>query len=190
MSINRKQEIIKAATQSFSSFGYKATTMNQVAKMANVGKGTIYTFFKNKEELFDDIITTLISDMENKALEAISSEKPFKKNLHDALYKMLEFRLEHQLTLKLFEEDKNFGTPVVQNGMKKLESAILTFIKEKIEKAIEKNEIKPCDPEITAFVLLKLYIALIVDWEKERDPLTKESISDLFELYIINGLDL
>ncbi len=35
-----------------SSFGYKATTMDQVARLANVGKGTIYTFFKNKEELF------------------------------------------------------------------------------------------------------------------------------------------
>lgn len=188
MSINRKQDIIKAATQSFSSFGYKATTMDQVARLANVGKGTIYTFFKNKEELFNDIITTLIDDMENEAIQAISSEKSFKENLHDALYKMLEFRLEHQLTIKLFEEDRDFGTPIVQDGMKKLESSILTFIKEKIEKAIDKKEIKQCNPEITAFVLLKLYIALIVDWEKERKPLDKKEIANLFELYIFEGL--
>lgn len=188
MSIDRKQEIIKAATKSFSLFGYKATTMDQVAKLANVGKGTIYTFFKNKEELFDDIISTLIADMEKEALTAISANKPFKQNLHDALYKMLEFRMEHQLTIKLFEEDRNFGTPVVQDGMKKLESAISTFIQDKIEKAIVKKEIKPCDPEITAFILLKLYIALIVDWEKEREPLNKEEIAHLFELYIFNGL--
>lgn len=188
MSINRKQEIIKAATQSFSLFGYKATTMDQVAKLANVGKGTIYTFFKNKEELFDDIIATLIADMENEALQAISPEKPFRVNLHDALYKMLEFRLEHQLTIKLFEEDRDFGTPIVQDGMKKLETSILTFIKEKIEKAIEKKEIKQCDPEMTAFILLKLYIALIMDWEKEREPLDKKEIANLFELYIFDGL--
>lgn len=188
MSFDRKQEIIKAATKSFSLFGYKATTMDQVAKLANVGKGTIYTFFKNKEELFDDIITTLISDMESEAQAAISPDKPLKKNLHDALYKILEFRLEHQLTIKLFEEDRDFGTPTVQDGVKKLESATLDFIKEKIEKAIVKKEIKPCDPEITAFILLKLYIALIMDWEKSREPLKKEEIANLFELYIFNGL--
>jgi hypothetical protein len=34
-------------------------------------------------------------------------------------------------------------------------------IKEKIETAIENGSIKPCDPELTAFVMLKLYIALI-----------------------------
>ncbi|GAA3330028.1 hypothetical protein GCM10020331_080890 [Ectobacillus funiculus] len=45
MAIDRKWAIIEAATASFASFGYKATTIDQVAKMANVGKGTIYTFF-------------------------------------------------------------------------------------------------------------------------------------------------
>ena len=54
--VDRKKLIIEAAAKSFSLYGYKATTMDQVAKLANVGKGTIYTFFKTKEELFDEII--------------------------------------------------------------------------------------------------------------------------------------
>ena len=49
MAIDRKRSIIEAATKSFSAFGYKATTMDQVAKLANVGKGTIYTFSKIKK---------------------------------------------------------------------------------------------------------------------------------------------
>lgn len=49
MSIDRKRQIIEAATKSFSLFGYKATTMEQIAKLANVGKGTIYTFLKTKK---------------------------------------------------------------------------------------------------------------------------------------------
>ena len=62
MMIDRRQEIIAAATKSFTLFGYKATTMDQVAKIANVGKGTIYTFFSNKEELFQEIAMTLIRE--------------------------------------------------------------------------------------------------------------------------------
>ncbi|MFD1909166.1 TetR/AcrR family transcriptional regulator [Paenibacillus rhizoplanae] len=45
MSIDRKALILQAATLSFVQFGYKATTMDQVSRIANVGKGTIYTFF-------------------------------------------------------------------------------------------------------------------------------------------------
>ena len=46
--IDRRQQVIHAAAQSFAMFGYKATTMDQVAKIANVGKGTIYTFSQTK----------------------------------------------------------------------------------------------------------------------------------------------
>jgi len=188
MTIDRRQEILNAATKSFSLFGYKATTMDQVAKLAKVGKGTIYTFFQNKEELFDEIIMKLIQDMEVAATNAIDESKSFRENVHQALYKMLEFRLEHQLTIKLFQEERDIGTPVVQDVMKRLEQSILSFIEEKIQRAIDKGEIKQCDPEMTAFVLLKLYVALIFDWEKNRKPLHKEEIANLFELYIFNGL--
>lgn len=190
MTIDRRQEIINAATQSFSLFGYKATTMDQVARLANVGKGTIYTFFKNKEELFDEIINSLIKDMEEAANNAIDQDKSFKENLHLALYKMLEFRLEHQLTIKLFQEDRDLGTPIVQDVMERLESTILNFIEDKINKALVKGQIKQCNPELTAFVLMKLYIALIFDWEKGRKPLSKEEIANLFDLYIFKGLSV
>lgn len=46
MAIDRRQQVIEAAEKSFALFGYKATTMDQVAKIANVGKGTIYTFLR------------------------------------------------------------------------------------------------------------------------------------------------
>ena len=61
--MDRRQEILEAATKSFSLFGFKATTMDQVAKIANVGKGTIYTFFDNKEDLFHAIVFTMINQM-------------------------------------------------------------------------------------------------------------------------------
>lgn len=47
--VDRRKLIVQAAAQSFALFGYKATTMDQVAKIANVGKGTIYTFLRIKK---------------------------------------------------------------------------------------------------------------------------------------------
>lgn len=162
--------------------------MDQVAKMANVGKGTIYTFFKNKEELFDEIITSLLIEMREEADNVINSSETFIENVHRALYKMLEYRMTHQLTIKIFQESKEFGTPAVQEVVHKVEQMIVHYIKEKIELAIEKGEVERCDPEITAFVMLKLYISLIFDWEKYHEPLEKEEIANLFETYLFKGL--
>lgn len=52
LAVDRRKLILEAATKSFSMFGYKATTMDHVAKIANVGKGTIYTFLKIKRSSF------------------------------------------------------------------------------------------------------------------------------------------
>ncbi|MGD6817749.1 TetR/AcrR family transcriptional regulator [Metabacillus sp. 84] len=190
MSIDRKRLIIDAATKSFTQFGYKATTMDLVAKQANVGKGTIYTFFKNKEELFDEIFTALLAEIKHAADEAIHPEFSFFENAHRALYSVLEYRKKHQLTIKIFQESTELGTPAVLEVVSRLEGMVIGYIKQRIQKAVEKGEISPCDPELTAFLMLKLYISLIFDWEKNHEPLTKEKIAELFELYFLKGLSV
>ena len=190
MSVNRKQLILEAATKSFSLFGYKATTMEQVAKIANVGKGTIYTFYENKEQLFKEIVLRMISEMKAEAEQVIQPDLSFNENLHRALYRILEFRKEHQLSIKLFQEEKEMGTPAVQEMLDEVEMAIVSYITGKIQIAIDKKEIRPCNPEIMAFLMLKTYFALIVDWEKNHPPLEKEEIAELLQLYLFEGLSI
>lgn len=188
MTVNRKKLIVEAATKSFSQFGYKATTIDQVAKIANVGKGTIYTFFKNKEELFDAIVSTLIVELKETADEAIIGDSPFHEEIHQALFRILEFRISHQLTIKLFQEAREIGTPAVVDVINRIENNILNNIEERIARAIENGRIQHCDPKLTAFVMFKLYISLIFDWEKDHKPLGKDEIAKLFEQYIFKGL--
>ncbi|WP_141433142.1 TetR/AcrR family transcriptional regulator [Bacillus sp. 03113] len=185
---DRKQQIIEAAAKSFSLFGYKATTMDQVAKLANVGKGTIYTFFNNKEELFAEIIHSVIQEMKVVAEEAFQANLPFHERIHAVLFQILEFRKKHQLMIKLFQEQKEMGTPAVREVLEQVENVILNYMKDKIIIAVENGEVRKCDPELTAFVMLKLYTSLIFEWEKNHPPLTKEQIASLFEQYIFIGL--
>ena len=188
--VNRKQQIIDAATKSFSLFGYKATSMDQVARLANVGKGTIYTFFKNKEELFSEIITSLIKEMKEAAEEVMDDNLSFYENASHALYQILDFRKKHQLTIKLIQEEKEMGTREVLEVLQKIESVIVLYLQEIIQKAIDKGEIKPNNPELTAFMMLKLYIALMFDWEQNHKPLQKEEVFQIFELYLFKGLSI
>ncbi|WAA12039.1 TetR/AcrR family transcriptional regulator [Fervidibacillus halotolerans] len=187
MTVDRKKQVIEAAGQSFSMFGYKGTTIDQIAKLANVGKGTIYTYFKNKEELLQHIMQQLIIEMKNEAEKTVEEGLSFYEKVHRAIYKMLEYRMTHQLAIKLFEEAK-FGAPEVVEAQNHFEEAIVSYIAKQIEKAIADGEIRSCDPRITAFVILKIYIALIFDWEKKNPPLSKEKLSELLDLYIFRGL--
>ncbi|WJH35224.1 TetR/AcrR family transcriptional regulator [Paenibacillus sp. CC-CFT747] len=188
MAVDRRKQIVEAAAKSFALFGYKATTMDQVARIANVGKGTIYTFFVNKEELFDEIMKDFIRDILRIAEEAIDPSRPFFENMHRVLYGVLDFRNRHALTVQLTHEIREVGTPKVRESMDGIEKALLAFIRDKVSEAVGKGEMKPCDPDLTAFVILKLYFALVNDWERTHAPLGKEKISQLMDLYLVHGL--
>ncbi|AOZ92325.1 TetR/AcrR family transcriptional regulator [Paenibacillus crassostreae] len=187
--MDRRKQVLTAAAQSFANFGYKATTMDQVAKMANVGKGTIYTFFANKEELFDEILHGVIIEMKNIADREISRDKSFFDNLYRVLDSLLEFRGEHELLIKLSHEFHDFGTPQVLEALDKVENVVLEYIEHELNIALENKEIKPCDPQIVSVVLKKLYITLSTEISKYRAPLSKEEIKQYFRLFLSDGLE-
>lgn len=188
MAIDRKQQIVMAATKSFTLFGYKATTMEQVAKLANVGKGTIYTFFTNKEQLFQEIVHSLILEIKLAAEESMDSNKSFPENVQAALNAILEYRKRHQFMMMLFEEEREMGTPAVAEMVNEIELAIVAYIREKVELAVLKEEIVVNDSEIAAFLMYKMYNALIFDWDKNHEPLVKEEIAKTFQHFIVKGL--
>lgn len=188
--MDRRQEILEAAAKSFSLFGYKATTMDQVAKIANVGKGTIYTFFANKEELFNAIVLQMVEEM-RAASDAVTVEgASFEQNAHARLMQMLKFRETHQLYAKLIDEGKELRTPAVIEVLAEIENEIVSYIKTKIERAVNKGELKPCDSELVAFLLFKSYLALVVDWGKthEDEELSEERIAGLLRSTIFTSL--
>ena len=188
--VDRRQQVLQAAAKSFSLFGYKATTMDQVAKIANVGKGTIYTFFTNKEQLFDEILRELTVEMKMIAEREIRRDKPFFDNLHRVLDALLEFRSEQELFIKLSQEHREFGTPQAQEGLDKIENVVLEYLEREVERAVQQGEIKPCDPKIVSVVMFKLYIVLTAELSKSNMPLDKEQIKMYFHLFLDEGLAL
>ena len=146
--MDRRQEILEAATKSFSLFGFKATTMEQIAKIANVGKGTIYTFFENKEVLFQEIVLRVITEMKQEATKVINEEASFQENAYAALMKMLEFRDTYQLFAKIIAEEQEWRTPAVIQVRAQIEQAIVSFIKQKVDKYINAGEIRQVNSEL------------------------------------------
>ncbi|KGR82718.1 TetR/AcrR family transcriptional regulator [Lysinibacillus odysseyi] len=187
--MDRRQEILDAATKSFSLFGYKATTIEQVAKVANVGKGTIYTFFDNKEVLLQEVVVSLIREMKVAMDMAIDPSVSFIDNAHMALMKMLQFREKHVLFAKLVEEEKALRTPAVKEMLQVIETEIISYIAGFIQISIDKGQVNECDPPLVAYLLLKSYLAFVVDWQQTHDePLNEEKILMTFKQTIFSGL--
>lgn len=51
-----RERIIKASSEIFSRYGYKKTTMDEIARALRKGKSSIYYYYKSKEEIFEAVI--------------------------------------------------------------------------------------------------------------------------------------
>ena len=51
----RRQQIIQAATEVFGTSSFQSASISEIAQKANVAEGTLYQYFKNKEDLFFSI---------------------------------------------------------------------------------------------------------------------------------------
>jgi len=59
----RRDAILSAALEEFSASGFEATRLDDVAKRANVAKGTIYLYFRDKESLFQELIHAMLTPL-------------------------------------------------------------------------------------------------------------------------------
>jgi AcrR family transcriptional regulator len=57
----RREAILSAALDEFSERGFAAARLDDVAKRANVAKGTIYLYFRDKEALFQELIRSMLT---------------------------------------------------------------------------------------------------------------------------------
>jgi AcrR family transcriptional regulator len=60
-SIERRDAILAAALDEFSTRGFEAARLDDVAQRAGVAKGTIYLYFRDKESLFQELIRTMLT---------------------------------------------------------------------------------------------------------------------------------
>ena len=85
---NKHQKILQAAIKVFSEKGFYNSRVSEIAKEANVADGTIYLYFKNK----DDILISLFEEEFGKVVRNMRAELSRER---DALQKIKRFAITH-----------------------------------------------------------------------------------------------
>ncbi len=184
---SKESQILAAAKQSFEMLGYKGTTIDQIARLANIGKGTVYTIFKTKEEIFNRIVDEEIKRIQEIEMK-IFEEKKDSSVLHEVVYEIFYARSNHPLVKKLNFEMKAHNTWEVVQALRKVEKHTQQQLESMITQLIEKNQLQTYRVDLTAFLIGEIYKGLLTTWEEEHGPLTKEEIGMIFDNIILSGI--
>jgi len=87
-----RQKVIISAGQIFSRYGFKKTTMDEIAKALKMGKSSIYYYFQSKEEIFEAVLLYEANILRNELTTTIKSvESPVEKMRNYVFVRMKAF---------------------------------------------------------------------------------------------------
>ncbi len=86
----KRRNIALSCRELLLEYGIGELTISQIAKTAGVGKGTIYEYFENKEDIVFEIIRTFIAEHEKQLEEISRAALPVREKLFAFFYLLFE----------------------------------------------------------------------------------------------------
>lgn len=90
-SLPKDIRILQAAEEVFSQHGYEKATLDEIIALADVGKGTVYKYFGNKEHLFYKLVADKNAPFLEKLHQAVNSVDSFEEKLKKYFEVMVHF---------------------------------------------------------------------------------------------------
>ena len=172
---NRYQTIFKAAERLFAKQGYHKTSMEQIADRAEVSVGTVYFYFKNKEDLLVRLIDEIGYQLRNLlGMEFGKSDGSMEGISSAGIVFFDEFCTQNQERLAIFFRESAGQSEVVDAHRKKIFNKLIEDVKDALIRLQEKSGVEfqsKLSAEIMAVSIMGMYERIAYHyliWQDDR----------------------
>ena len=191
----RRHKILLSAMHVVAKNGIKNVKIDEIAQAANIGKGTVYEYFKSKEEIFGAAIIEFLQQFENvmakKMLRAGTPQEKLKAII-DSWIEVSEH--ENPELMNLFidiwaeairqdneELKKVFNMKDMYYGYKKI---VIRIIKD----GIASGTFKKVDAEAVSAIFLSSLDGLMMQWLIDRENVNLARIGEVLYETLMKGI--
>lgn len=143
----RRKEIAISCLDLIYEVGIKKLTVSQVAQTAGIGKGTIYEYFENKDDIVFEIINIHIEEYHKQFLEAMKTLKTTKEKLFLYFQFVFDDSVENMKHFNGYKEYLSIVLSDENDAMDEFNTSCDEFsdnqLRKIIQEAINKNELIP-----------------------------------------------
>ncbi len=173
----RRRDILVAAAQVFARDGYAYATLDDVAAQMGVSRGVIYYYFRNKEELLIELLTTASGEASERLEAIIARGDPADVTLRAALW---------DLASHMFADIDRYANLVAGPGRLRDQSWMATqpirhryrgLIRGIIESGIRTGMFVDLDPGLMTLVVLQTVLG-IVQWYQPDGRLPPDVVTE------------
>jgi len=189
----RIQSIQQATMRVIARKGMAAATMQEIADEAGVAKGTIYLYFRDRDELVEKTFETAITELHQRVDGVMSGNAPFADRLRAMMTAAIEFFRDNREFFRLYASLRiPEGSPAQQrrnqrNCKPQYQNRIERFAVV-LQEAMDHGEIRPMNARRLALFLIEGINSIVIDRVMEEAPPTETEDVELMASVILNGI--
>jgi AcrR family transcriptional regulator len=180
--MDKREQIILSAIKLFSSKGFQATSTTSITKLAGVGTGTLFLYFKSKDEMINTIYQEVKVEIANEICKGISEQVSFRGKLKLIWINMVRWALQNQEKFLFVEHFSH--SPFINNITKEEAIGNFKFIFDLIHEGVKNEVFGEYDDEYV-FTLLNSHvngtISYILSTGNEVEKLIDQSFAVLWK---------
>ena len=189
VSAQRRTEILDAATACFTRRGYTNTTMDDIVAECGLSKGTLYWYFKGKDDLFNSVVSRFFEDFARETMTALAGCETAAEQFRCGGRALARFCRQAEGLFGLFleycsqSEHREEASQVWASMLQQYAGLIAGLV----EEGVRQGEFKPVDGEHLAWAILAAYDGLAV-YVMMKPDLDLDQISEAFIETLLSGL--
>jgi len=156
MGKSTRDKILREGSHMFREKGFKNTKVSNITHSLNIGKGSFYSYFSNKEELFLECVPLMFEEFFSKGWEAIRKEKDPYRRLVMRIEISMPVIGEFNTILQLSREAMKESGPNLRNLGERIYRSVYKPIKLDIERGIKGGMFRPVDARLYSMLMLGL----------------------------------
>jgi len=170
--------MLEAAAALFGTQRFHEVRMEDIATTAGVGKGTIYRYFSDKEDLYLALLERASKQMHDRLERAVSNMKGSSAKLRSVVSAIISFFDEQPHLLSLIQREEVLRGP--EFPWKKTRQEMLSLVTGILDEGNAKGEISAREPELVALLLLAGLRGVLRFGKRPRPRDLAQRIVDVF----------
>ena len=158
---NIKTKILDKSKVRFNHFGFKKTTLDEIAQDCLISKKTIYKYFKDKEDLFTSLIISETLKGRKMIFERVKGINDPVEWIEKSFIASIEYFMEDNFLTKILRDEGVKGSPFLSaNYYNMIEKDIISIIADAIKEGKSKGKVRDVDETVIAYACFKLFQSL------------------------------
>ena len=191
----KKLDILHAAAKVFAQKGVVNTKMVDIAAEAGIGKGTIYEYYRSKEEIFGDSFRLIFDHMESQLADAIGKTDDPVSKLRKLIQVTLKEFLEHSgdlagIMLDFWAEGVRTKNDDIMNviNLEQIYSEYRIMIADILHDGINKSVFREVDANSLAAIIIGSLDGIMLQWIINKNLVDLDKICEVIIETLLIGI--